>query len=165
VLTALVLVAVALGASSQDLAAALGLGATETDVVVFPLRVRASPEYVYMGEVISEEIAADIGRRTLLRALEPDLLRQILDGAPSPREEQELGARLAARFWITGTVTQIGDSLIVRIVVQSESSIREAAFAIPARHQHPQLVARALVTRLLGPEIARRTELTRRLVP
>jgi hypothetical protein len=160
----LILVTVLLG-SSPELIAALQLSPAEADVVVFPLRVRASPEFTYMGEVIAEEVGAGIAAHTLLRPLEAERLRELLDGPPSARQERTLGERLARRIWITGTVTQVGDSLLVRILVHAGHSLREAAVVVPARHQHSRELAALLVARALGPEIRERVAFTRKVIP
>jgi DNA-binding SARP family transcriptional activator len=160
----LILVTGLLG-SSPELIAALQLSPTEADVVVFPLRARASPEFSYMGEVIAEDVGTSVATQTLLRPLEPERLRELLDGPQSARQERTLGERLARRLWITGTVTQVGDSLLVRILVHTGLSLREAAVVVPARHQHTRELAAQLVGSALAPEVRERAVVTRKLVP
>jgi DNA-binding SARP family transcriptional activator len=161
----LVLVTFALNVSSQDLAADRGWTRVEADAVVFPLRVRASPEFAYLGEVIAEEISARIREHTTLRTLEPEILREIMDGPVTPRQEQSLGERLSKRLYVTGTVTQMADSLVIRITAKSGSLHRGLAVTVPAAHQNPREAADFLVTRIFSPEIADRAAISRLLIP
>jgi DNA-binding SARP family transcriptional activator len=160
-----VLITFALNASSQDLATDRGWTRVEADAVVFPLRVRASPEFAYLGEVFSEEISARIREHTTLATLEPEILREIMDGPLTPRQEQSLGEQLSKRLYVTGTITQLGDSLVIRITAKSGSLYRGGWVTVPAEHQHPREAADLLVTRMFSPEIADRAALSRLLIP
>jgi hypothetical protein len=151
VLAALAAVGFMVGQLTADVMRSEDTGA-DVDVVVSPLRVRASPEFGYMGEVASEALAWSIGRNTLLRVRVPPLNEILNRGAPVPRTGAD------GKLAVTGTITQAGDSLVVHIVARSDAEIRSGEARIPAAHQDLAGVAERLIQRVLVEEVRQRTE-------